>query len=390
MSKKSILFINDEMMIGGVSRILNTLLGLLDKEKYDIDLLVLHPHGGLMDEIPEGIHVIETSEFFDYVDKSIEELKKEKDYLGILKKARFVLYMKTGLIKQLIRRERKKLLKKQYDVEFSAKEGFCTIFNACGDSKRKLNWIQTDYEKENYARHHQDLFKWALSHIDTNIACSQGVKQAFENVFQVHNILVIHNLMDEARIKRLAEEEVDYTVDENKVNLIAVARFHPQKGLDRLIDAVHVLDQLSVPVDLCLIGDGVLKDDLVKQVEELSLEDKVHFLGYQLNPYPYIKKSDLFVMTSVFEGYPTITIESLLSGTPVFTTEVSGVKEQLKQEWEGIIVKNDSAHINNGLIECCTHKERLKEYKEKLKDYHYENELILSEICEVIDGKESL
>ena len=385
--KKSILFVNDEMMIGGVSRILNTLLSMLDKEKYDIDLLVLHPRGGYMQEIPEGINVIETSPFFEYVDQPIDELTKDKNITGIIKKSIFVFYMKSGLIKRQIRRERKKILKKHYDVEFSAKEGFCTIFNACGDAKLKLNWIQTDYEKENYAKHHIELFEWALSRIDRNIASSDGVKAAFEKVFDVHNISVIHNLMDEERIRKLSLEETDYHADPDKFNMIAVARFHPQKGLDRLLEAMKKMKDLQIKLSLILIGDGLLNESLHKQTEELGLTEEVQFLGYQLNPYPYIRESDLFVMTSLFEGYPTITIESLISTTPVFTTEVSGVNEQIKEEYEGKIVKNDQIHIDNGLIEMAAHKDQLRAYKKKLENYHYENDLILEKICELLEGR---
>jgi len=385
--KKSILFINDEMMIGGVSRILNTLLGMLDQEKYDIDLLVLHPHGGLMSEIPKGIHLIPTSSFFDSVDQSVADLKKDRDFGGLFRKSMFVFYMKTGLIKPMIRRMRRQLLKKHYDVEFSAKEGFCTIFNACGDSDLKLNWIQTDYEKENYARHHMDIFAWALSKIDRNIACSEGVKDAFRHVFKVDNISVVHNLMDEERVRRLSLEKVDPVFDGDCVHLIAVARFHPQKGLDRLIRALKYVNRNGRKADLCLIGDGLLKDDLQKQVAEEGLEKDVRFLGYQLNPYPYIRQADLFMMTSLFEGYPTITIETLISGTPVFTTEVSGVREQLKHPYEGLIVPNDDESICKNLDELVNHPGLLKEYKEQLKDYHYENEEILAQMEDLIAGR---
>ena len=57
-NKKKILFVNDEMTMGGVARILNTLLKMIDKSKYDIDLLVLHKRGELLNEIPEGVRVL--------------------------------------------------------------------------------------------------------------------------------------------------------------------------------------------------------------------------------------------------------------------------------------------------------------------------------------------
>lgn len=60
--------------------------------------------------------------------------------------------MKTGLIHHFIKKERKKIIKKQYDVEVAFKEGFCTIFVTDGDSKKKINWIHVDYEKTTILR----------------------------------------------------------------------------------------------------------------------------------------------------------------------------------------------------------------------------------------------
>ena len=146
MEKKNILFVNDEMVMGGVARILCTFLKLIDKDKYNIDLLVLHKHGELLKEIPSEINVIEGTNFFNPVDVPLREC----DITNAFSKIRLLFYMKTGLIKNKIIKERKKILNKRYDVEFSAKEGFCTIFTAFGDSLKKLNWVQTDYKVNNY------------------------------------------------------------------------------------------------------------------------------------------------------------------------------------------------------------------------------------------------
>ena len=120
---KKILFVNDEMTMGGVARILNTLLKMLDKEEYEADLLVLHKRGELLDEIPEGINVIGGTDFFNAIDIPLSACKGKT----LFSKLRLLFYMKTGLIKNKIVKERKKILSKHYDIEFAAKEGFCTI-----------------------------------------------------------------------------------------------------------------------------------------------------------------------------------------------------------------------------------------------------------------------
>ena len=104
--KKKILFVNDEMTMGGVSRILNTLLKNINKEKYDVDLLVLHKRGELLKEIPDFVKIIEGSSFFNTVDIPLKECSVN----NIFSKLRLLLYMKTGLIKNRIRKERKKII----------------------------------------------------------------------------------------------------------------------------------------------------------------------------------------------------------------------------------------------------------------------------------------
>ena len=105
MAKKELLFVNDEMTMGGVARILNTLLFYIDKEKYNIDLLILHKRGELLNEIPSNVRVIEGTDFFNTIDIPLKECTLK----NIWSKIRLVFYMKTGLIKN----KKPKLMKEE-------------------------------------------------------------------------------------------------------------------------------------------------------------------------------------------------------------------------------------------------------------------------------------
>ena len=109
--KRRILFVNDEMEMGGVARVLNTLMKNLDQQVYQIDLLVLHKTGTLLQDIPEGVRVIEGTSFFNAVDSPLKELLKKGDLPHLFSKLRLLLYMKTGLICSKILKERKKMLR---------------------------------------------------------------------------------------------------------------------------------------------------------------------------------------------------------------------------------------------------------------------------------------
>lgn len=374
--KKKILFVNDEMTMGGVARILNTFLKMIDRDKYEIDLLVLHKRGELLSEIPSDINVIGGSSFFNTIDIPLSQCNLS----NIFNKIRLVFYMKTGLIKNKIKKERNKILNKKYDIEFSAKEGFCTIFTAYGDSLKKFNWVQVDYKESNYSKNHMGLMKEALAHINMNIACSDKVKESYKELFEVDKICVVHNLIDEDRIYNMSIKEPTTDVSDDKINLICVARFHHQKGLDKLIRAYSKVKDFY---NLTIVGDGELKDELYTLAKDLGIYENITWTGIMSNPYPEIRINDLFVMPSVYEGYPTITIESLISDTPVLTLEVAGVREQILKDYHGWVIENSEEELLNKLIELKNSKELLRKYKNKLKNYHYDNNKILEEYYEI-------
>lgn len=377
--KKKILFVNDEMTMGGVARILNTFLKMIDRDQYDVDLLVLHKRGELLSEIPSGINVIEGSKFFSCIDRPLSECKG----MELFYKLRLLFYMKTDLIKNKIVSERNKILNKHYDIEFSAKEGFCTIFTGYGDSDFKVNWVQVDYKESNYSSHHMGLVRDALTHIDMNIACSNQVRDSYQELFGVNRICVVHNLVDEDRIRNMSLEPCDLKLDDKKINIITVARFHPQKAVDRLIRAYSKLKDYY---NLIIIGDGGLKDYLYNLAKELNCFDDISWLGLKSNPYPYVRKCDLFVMSSLYEGYPTMTVESLLSDTPVLTTLVAGVSEQIDDS-NGWIVENSEEGLFNKLDEIKNDKANLLKLKKNLENYHYDNENILNRYYEIFKGE---
>ena len=383
--KRKILFVNDEMQMGGVARVLNTLMAALPEDRYEIDLLVLHREGMLLKEIPEKVHVIEGTPFFRAVDQSLDLLWKEKDIAGIAGKLRLIAYMKTGLIWKKIQKERKKLLKKRYDVEVAAKEGFCTIFTACGNSKRKINWVLTDYSVCNYSRNHMPLVQKALSHIDLNIADSEQALTAYETVFGVSNGVTIHNLMDTGRIERCLQEDDGSEINgTDGPNVITVARFHPQKSIDRLLIASHETYLSGNHHTLYLIGGGEEEEKLRTMVKEMNMNNVV-FLGYRQNPYADMAKADLYVSSSLYEGFATVISESLIVGTPVLATEVSGAREQITEKDHGWVVENTQQGLTEGMKTALCSIGDLKDMKYFLKrDYRYPNEEILNQFMEVL------
>lgn len=385
--KKKILFVNDEMVMGGVARILCNILNRFDLDEYEIDVLILHPHGELLNDIPTGINRLESSSLFNAVDINLKTALSQKKWNDVFKKIIFLFYMKTGLINRLIQNERKRIIQKTYDIEIASKEGFCTIFVANGDSKRKVNWIHIDYSAVNYSVHHMDIMKSALSKIDINIAVSKRSKEAFTSMFGVKNIVSIRNLMDITGLKEKSLEPCEIKYDKDCFNLVSVGRFHVQKAMDRLVYAMVQLKESNIKSHLYLVGDGELKEKCEALAVSLNVNDLITFIGSKRNPMPYIKQADLFVLPSLYEGYPTTVIESFFAGTPVLACDVSGVHEQINENMNGWIVDNNLEAIIEKLIEVGRNQSQLVEMRNSLVEYTYDNEIIFNEFLSTIEGK---
>lgn len=384
--KQRVLFVNDEMVMGGVARILITMLNKIDPNKFDVDVLILHPHGELMSELPTWVNILEGTNFFSAVDVNLRQSLANHEWSKVLSKLKLLRLMKFGGIEQELLKQRKllKLDVKPYDVEMAAKEGFCTLFVSLGKAKRKLNWIHVDYSAQNYSVHHMGLMKKAIAKMDLNVAVSLKAAKAYKDLFDAQNTITINNPIDVKGLTRKTQDTCDFKFDQADVNLISVARFHPQKAVDRLIDAFSQIKQTNVK--LYLIGSGNLEKDLKEHVKTLNLENKVIFLGLKSNPMPFIKQADLFVLSSLYEGYPTTVIESLIAGTPVLSTNVSGVHEQLIENETGWIVENSTNALATKLIELVSDKEKLRNIKANLKNYTYSNEKIVEAFEEALLG----
>ena len=376
--KKKILFVNDEMVVGGVSKVLNNILRHMNREKYEMHLLVLHKHGEMLKDIPEDIKVIEGTSFFDVCDIPVKDCIKSGKFL---KKLFFFLSLKTGLIEHRIRHERKKMQLIDYDAEIAFKEGICSVFTACGNTPRKVNWIHADYKVKNYAENYVWAMKKFLKRFDAHVAVSNVAANSFKEIFELPEVKTIHNLMQVNQIIERSNEQFERRHKE--FTFVCVGRLHPQKSYDRLLNAVASLNAEGFKFHVDVLGDGPDKELLFKQKEDLNIHN-VHFLGNQANPYPFIKHSDALLLTSIYEGLPTVVFEALILHTPVLTTKVAGVDEQL-DFGGGMIVENTPEGIVEGMKIFLEDNSILTTYQEDLKCYTYDNRKILDRINDLLN-----
>jgi glycosyltransferase involved in cell wall biosynthesis len=104
-----------------------------------------------------------------------------------------------------------------------------------------------------------------------------------------------------------------------------------EKNFDKIIKAFEVFSSQVITAQLWLIGSGALIENLMNMSRKMGIGDRVHFLGFQKNPYVWLKHADLFVMCSEYEGLPNVLLEALACGCPVIAADCPGGTREIME-----------------------------------------------------------
>lgn len=167
------------------------------------------------------------------------------------------------------------------------------------------------------------LIKYSYLNSDLIIAQTPQMLEELVEAFQIKRrlIKVFVNPLDHIRIEKLVKESAN-PFDPININIVAAGRLIYEKGFDTLINSFSKVVAENNSFRLHILGEDVVNDKeiLEKQVNDLGLEACVFFYGYVENPYPYYLFSDVFVLSSRWEGLPNTVLESLYLKTPIVAT----------------------------------------------------------------------
>lgn len=178
---------------------------------------------------------------------------------------------------------------------------------------------------------------YKMPNVEKVITVSNGISEHLSTSFNLKNVNVIYNPVD--------DEEIDSKICEKKPiegeYIIGVGRLHKQKRFDLLIKA-YSISKLKGKVKLVILGEGPLKEELQRLIDNLELEKDVLLIGLQINPYIYMKHSKYLVLTSDHEGFPLVLIEALYCGTPVISVNCNyGPNEVIINNYNGILLPDN-------------------------------------------------
>ena len=347
---KKILFSAYSMDVGGIETALITLLKNI-KDKYKITLVLEKKEGIFLNEIPENIKII---------------TYKPNNF-------------KIVVIRKIINYIKQQMFKLKYKNKFDFSACFATYsysasFVARTASKNSALWVHNDYlnfYNQDVNQYKQFFEKLKIEYFKKIIFVSENDKNTFIKFFENHKDKCIkcNNLIDYNKIiQKSKEPATDLEERENIVTFINLGRHkESQKKLTRIINATKRLNQEGYIFRVIFVGDGEDSSEYKKQAEGIN---NIEFLGAKKNPYPYLNKADCLLMSSDYEGYPVVFIESMILGKPIITTDVSDSMLDVKDKF-GIVVEKSEDGVYLGMKEYLdkgfnTQKFDAKEYNEEI------------------------
>ncbi len=301
---------------------LNLAGGLVARGHF-VDLLLSQAEGPYMDQIPPGIRVVELHR------RRLNTLRTLSGF------PRLVRYLRL---------ERPDALLSALNANYSA----LWARRLCGIPKRLVisehNTFSIAYgQLPKWCRMlaselTRQFYPWA----DEIVAVSHGVADDLARSTGIprHRVRVIYNPIVTPELETKRRDIVSHPwLESGTVPVVlAIGRLTAQKDLGTLIRAFARLRQVR-PVRLLILGEGEGRPVLEALIRELHLEEDVDLPGFTANPFPYLTKAALFVLSSRWEGLPTVLVEALYCGTPIVATDCpSGPREILKDGEYGRLV----------------------------------------------------
>jgi glycosyltransferase involved in cell wall biosynthesis len=220
---------------------------------------------------------------------------------------------------------------------------------------RETNIVSLQNQEEKYPKFFDYLYRNMYKNFDVIITQSKDMKEDLEKNYPSTStrLRLINNPIDIAKVEKLASELITHHFRKETINLISVGTLRKRKRQDLLLKA---FSRLSSKYTLVIVGSGAEEKNLKELSHELKIHHRVSFEGHQTNPYPYMKGSDLFILTSEHEGFPNVLLESNSLGTPVVAFACpGGITEIIEEGINGISVMNGDV---DALVKAITKVEK--------------------------------
>ena len=337
---KKILFVIDSLNCGGAERSLLSLLSVLDSTKYEKHLWVLHP-GGVLDKVVPSDVTIEQQPVYNKLHHWLYRLahaffsvrwrqNRKKNHKCHHAE---VFWQSCGFIT--------KGLDKSFDIAVAYQQGIPTYLVASKIHARvKVAWINTDIKSAGYDIPYNVSFYDKMHYIVCVSDMLEGMVKGYMSQF-TDKIRCVYDIVSPEMVRNMASEPVAELEDcpSGRIVLTTVARMAYLKNYPLAVKTAALLRQRGLDFIWFFVGDGSKLGQIRRMIHESHLNDCVLALGLRLNPYPYIKACDIYVQTSLHEGFGLTIAEAKMLCKPIVSTNFEVVYNQLEDGVNGLIAK---------------------------------------------------
>lgn len=375
--KKNVLLIIQNLQNGGAEHAITILAESL-KEDYNVCLVVFD---GKEKEFNTNVEVIDL------------KLPEKDTILGKI----FVLFRRIRKLKQL-----KRDFNIEYTISYLNGPNIVNVLSKGNDKKIiSVRNIQSKL-KRNFYREYAN--KISLKKADKIVVVSEDVKNDIINHYRFDNskIIKIYNMLNIEEIKQKQKEPIEEKeiFNNNGIKIINIGRLVLQKGQWHLIKSFKIVHEQIPDAKLIIIGKGELREDLMKLIDELGLNNYVFILDFKMNPYKYLYNSDIYVSTSMYEGMSNVILESMICELPIIAANCLGGMNEIFDNKYGIVIPvlSDNYDITNKItqedynlaktiIETINSKEQMKKYREmsKTRALDFDKEIIKKQWINLIE-----
>lgn len=378
------IFIDHTYLIsGGIEVSLLNFMHALIKNN-SIDLFLFKNTGAKNDQIPKNVQVQEAiGKLKNSVadSQSAGQIKKERTDFKKILKSFLKLFGAKNIYNNIVINEQK-TQSKNYDVAI--------CFNGLSirnvlyilkkvEAKKKLAFVHSDVANVKIEKQVLKNLKKFDKILCVSESCADVFKKTYPELAEKTDYL--YNFQNIEEIKQKSKElEISYP--KNAINIVSVSRLSEEKAHIRTLEVLKKLKQEGFEFNYHIVGEGETQTEIEEYIKNNNMQDFVKMYGNQVNPYPYIKGADLFLLGSRHEAAPMVFAESMMLGIPVLTTETRSAKELVGDY--GFVCENSSEGLYASLKEILSNKKQLQEKKENLKNYKFDNEKIAVKFEEII------
>lgn len=339
----SVLFVTTVLGGGGAEKHLLRVANHLDRERFRVSLALVKPEGEFEPALSPDV-----KKFY---------LNPKRDGSTTVRSLQSV-----GPLRRLVERERPGLVFSVIDLV-----NLVSVYAARGVEPRPkvVLGVQTPPSIA-YGSWHPvsklilSLMPRMYPSADAVVALSKGVAEDLDALVPRTRgrVTVIPNAGVEPDVREMARASLSADERPGGPLVVACGRLKPLKGFAHLIDALAEVRK-TVPAHLWIVGEGEQRGELERKVERLGLKHCVRLLGFHENPYRYMAAADVFVLSSLFEGFGNVIVEAMACGAPVVATDCPyGPREIIRDGENGLLVEPSSAaSLARGILRVLTDEE---------------------------------